>query len=191
MESFDRERFDDVISGRHEDFSFEFYEAVLSEGSGATRSEVFRGVVVAFGTITRFPGLLVAAHRTDKASVGFLRGLFGDRLEELKSGVAALDEIYEFRSDNPDAARPLVTGKLARALEWLGETWPESPVRLALREGDGFLLIPLARNLFELPADGEPIDYTAHVEPMIADLAALLATAALVRKAGSADPKTE
>lgn len=84
-----------------------------------------------------------------------------------------------------------MTGKLAQALAWLRETWPEQPSRVALQDRDGFLLIPLSRNLFELPAISQPLDYKLHVEPMIADMAALLATASLVRKAGAVDAKTE
>jgi hypothetical protein len=57
---------------------------------------------------------------------------------------------------------------------------------VALKDKDGFLLIPLSKNFFELPGIRRPLDYKADVEPMIADMAALLATAALVRKVGEA-----
>lgn len=184
--AFNRQSFDDVVSGRYEDFPFELYEMSLSQKTGKSTSQVFKGVAVAFETITPFPGLLVAICKTG-AVVGFFRGLFGGKLEELQSGNPAIDEAYEFRTDNVDAARPLVTGRLAQALQWLGETWPEQPARVALNGGDGFLLIPLAKNFFELPGISVPLDYKAHVEPMVADMAALLATAALVRKIGMAD----
>ena len=105
--------------------------------------------------------------------------------------MAALDENYDFRTDNVEAARPLVTGRLAQALQWLGETWPEQPARVALKGSDGFLLIPLSKNFFELPDISQPLDYRRHVAPMIADMAALLATAALVRKVGAADEGAE
>lgn len=189
--SFNRESFDDVISGRYEDFPFELYEATLRQKAGKSSSEVFKGVVVAFETITPFPGVLVATRKTGKV-VGFFRGIFGGgELEELQSGVAALDENYEFRTDNVEAARPLVTGRLAKALQWLGETWPEQPARVGLKGSDGFLLIPLSKNFFELPAISQPLEYQGHVEPMIADMAALLATAALVRKIGASDEGSE
>ena len=48
--------------------------------------------------------------------------MFSGKLQELASGVPELDATYEFRTDNLDAARPLVTGRLASALTWLGET---------------------------------------------------------------------
>ena len=189
--SFNRETFDDVISGRYEGFPFELYEATLLNKARKSSSEVFKGVVVAFETITPFPGVLVATRKTGKVA-GFFRGIFGNgELEELQSGVPALDEDYEFRTDNVEAARPLVTGRLAKALQWLGETWPERPARVGLKGSDGFLLIPLSKNFFELPGISQPLDYKGHVEPMIADMAALLATAALVRKIGAADESAE
>lgn len=181
--SFNRQSFDDVVSGYYDGFPFELYEATLRSKAGKSSSEVFRGIVVSFETVTPFPGVLVAARRAGKVA-GFFRGLLGEKLQEIHSGDAALDEVYEFRTDNVEAARPLVTGRLAQALKWLLETWPENPPRVALRDRDGFLLIPLSKNFFELPGISQPLDYKGHVEPMVADMAALLATAALVRKVG-------
>ncbi len=190
VDGFNRQRFDDVISGRYQDFPFELYEATLSLGSGSSKSDVFKGVIVAFETIAPFPGLLVATRRMNKVA-GFFRGLFTSKVEELLSGVPDLDENYAFNTDNVEAARPLVTGRLAQALQWLGETWPEQPARVALSGSDGFLLIPLSKNFFELPDISQPLDYKGHVAPMIADMVSLLATAALVRKIGAADEDAE
>lgn len=184
--TYNRQNFDDVITGRYEGFDFELYEANISQKTGKTESTVFKGVIVAFEKLQPFPGVLVAARRTGKV-VGFFRGLFGSDLQELQSGVTALDEAYEFRTDNVEAARPLVTGRLAQALTWLGDAWPEGQARLALKAGDGYLLLPQTKDFFELPSISVPLDYKAHIEPMVADMAALLATAALVRKAGSKD----
>jgi len=58
---------------------------------------------------------------------------------------------------------------------------------VALSGSDGFLLMPRSKNFFELPHISEPIDYNRHVAPMITDLGAMLATAALVRKIGARD----
>ncbi|TIT30929.1 MAG: DUF3137 domain-containing protein, partial [Mesorhizobium sp.] len=129
---------------------------------------------------------LVATRRTN-AVVGFFRGMFGSKLQDLSSGEPFLDAAYEFRTDNVEAARPLVTGRLAQALKWLGETWPDEPARVALNGSDGFLLLPQAKNFFELPAISVPLDYQTHVAPMISDMGAMLATAALVRKIGVRD----
>ncbi|TIU29330.1 MAG: DUF3137 domain-containing protein, partial [Mesorhizobium sp.] len=184
--AFNRQSFDDTISGRYEDFPFELYEAKLWEGSGKSETTAFKGVIVAFETIEPFPGTLVAARKTNKV-VHFFRGMFANKMQELSSGVAELDAAYEFRTDNIEAARPLVTGRLAQALTWLGETWPYDQARVALSGSDGFLLMPRSKNFFELPDISVPIDYNTHVAPMIADLGAMLATAALVRKIGAKD----
>ena len=184
--SFNRRAFDDIISGRYEDFPFELYEANLREGSGKGATTIFNGVIVAFEAIVPFPGRLVASRRSNR-DVGFFRGIFTARMQELSSGVPELDAAYEFRTDNVEAARPLVTGRLAQALTWLGETWPDDPARIALSGGDGFLLLPQTRNFFELPDISVPLDYQTHVAPMIADMGAMLATAALVRKIGARD----
>jgi hypothetical protein len=184
---FTMSRFDDIISGRYDGFSFELYEADLWDG-GATKNKAttFKGVIVAFEAIEPFPGILVATRRTN-AVMGFFRGMFASKMQDLSSGVPELDAAYEFRTDNLGAARPLVTGRLAQALKWLGETWPDDPARVALNGGDGFLLLPQAKNFFELPDISVPLDYTRHVAPMISDMGAMLATAALVRKIGAKD----
>jgi len=46
-------------------------------------------------------------------------------------------------------------------------------------------------NFFDLPDISVPIDYDTHVAPMIADLGATLATAALARKMGARDEAAE
>lgn len=184
---FTMSRFDDIISGRYDGFPFELYEADLWDGAATkNRATTFKGVIVAFETVEPFPGILVAARRAN-AVMGFFRGLFAARMQELSSGVPELDAAYEFRTDNIEAARPLVTGRLAQALKWLGETWPDDPARIALNGSDGFLLLPQAKNFFELPDISVPLDYTRHVAPMISDMGAMLATAALVRKIGAKD----
>lgn len=183
---FNRQAFDDIISGRYEGFAFELYEAELREGAGKGSSTAFKGVIVAFETTAPFPGILVATRRANVV-VGFFRGMFAGRMQELSSGVPEVDAAYEFRTDNLHAAQPLVSGRLAQALTWLGETWPDDPARVALNGGDGFLLLPQPKNFFELPDISVPLDYQTHVAPMIADMGAMLATAALVRKIGARD----
>ena len=48
--------------------------------------------------------------------------------------------------------------------------------------GDAFVLLPMERNYFDLPGPSAPIDYDRDIKPMIAELVALLETAALVRR---------
>jgi hypothetical protein len=184
--AFNRETFDDVVSGRYQGFPFELYEARLVQKSGKTSRTTFNGVIMAIGAAVAFPGTLLATRKANTV-FGFFRTLFGSRLETIESGVPALDQAYEFRTDNAEAARPLVAGRLAKALQWLGEAWPEEPARIALSHSDIFLLLPQDRNFFELPGVSKPLDYNAHVKPIIADMAALLATAALVRQVGASD----
>ncbi len=189
--SFNRRSFDDVFSGKYEGFPFELYETTLSHKAGKSETTRFRGVIVAFETITPFPGLLVATRKSGQVTK-FFQNMFGrGGLEEMQSGDAQIDEAYDFQTDHPDAARPLVTGRLAQALRWLSETWPNEPARIALRGRDGFLLLPLTKNFFELPGIATPLDYKAHIEPIIADMVSLLATASLVRKVGAADDKPQ
>ena len=187
---FNRQSFDDVVSGSYSGFSFELYEANLRQKAGKSESTIFKGVIVAFEAAAPFPGILIATRKSNMV-VSFFRGIFGGAaLEEVTSGNAALDETYDFRTDNQAAALPLVQGRLAQALQWLGEAWPDEPARVALRGADGFLLLPVSRNFFELPGVSVPLDYKAHIEPIIADMASLLATVSLVRKVNAGDGET-
>ena len=185
--NFTEKSFDDVISGRFDDFPFELYETRLARKAGKSSQTLFKGVILAFGIEQPFPGTLVAVR---KAGIGerLLRDMFGDGgLGEIRSGVGPIDAMYDFRTDNAEAALPLVTGRLARALQWLDEAWPEAPARIALKGQDGFLLLPTSKDFFELPTVHTSIDYTRHVQPIIAEMVSLLVTGSLVRKAGVAD----
>jgi len=175
---------DDFISGNYDGFDFELYETLLTQRAEKHDSTTFQGVIVAFGLKKPFEGTLVATIRTN-AVLSFFDELFGSGLKELRSGVQDLDMAYEFRSDNVEAAQPLVSGQMAQALTWLKEAWPGEPARIALSGTSGFLLLPHQKDFFELPASDVALDYKVHVEPMIADMATILATASLVRKIGS------
>lgn len=175
---------DDSISGTYDDFYFELYEALLIQRNEKSDSTAFQGVIVAFGLEKPFPGILIATVRTN-AVLSFFSEIFGSRLKEIRSGVQELDMAYEFRTANVDAAQPLVSGQMAQALTWLKEAWPGEPARLALKSKDGFLLLPHKKNFFELPGSNVPLDHKTHIEPMIADMATMLAITALVRKIGT------
>lgn len=185
--SFNRQSFDDVVGGSYAGFPFELYEAHLRQKAGKSDSTIFKGVIVAFETVVPFPGFLIATRKSG-AVASFFRGFFGnDTTHEITTGIPALDEKYEFRTNNDGAARPLVQGRLAQALQYLAEAWPEKPSRIALHESDGFLLIPVTKNFFELPSIGTPLDFDAHIRPIIAEMASILATVALVRKVQEPD----
>ncbi|GAA2877605.1 hypothetical protein GGQ99_000114 [Aminobacter niigataensis] len=175
--------FDDIVSGTYEGFSFELYETALWRRVDKSDVTLFDGIIVAFDIAKPFPGTLVATLKTNTV-MGFFREMFGGGLQEISSG-GELDKAYDFRTDNVEAAQPLVSGQMAQALNWLKEAWPGEPARIALTERDGFLLLPHKKEFFELPASTVVLDYKAHIEPMIADMATILATAALVRKIGT------
>lgn len=176
--------FDDSISGTYEDFRFELYETLLIQRNDKYDTTTFQGVIVAFKLENPFPGMLIATVRTN-AVLSFFSEIFGSALVEVRSGVEELDAAYDFRSNNAKAAQPIVSGQMAQALTWLKDAWPGEPARIAFKGKDGFLLLPDKRNFFELPAPNVPLDYKAHVEPMIADMATMLAITALVRKIGT------
>ena len=187
---FDSQMFDEVVSGRRGGFTFELYEARLSRTGAGPDQSVFRGVVLALETEATFPGLLVGTRRSGAVS-RFLRDMFGDsKLTDLESGVADLDDDYAFRSDNVAAAQPLVSGRLGRVLAWLREGWPKDPARVALRGDRAYLLLPHDKDFFALPDVNTPIDFEAHIRPIIADLASLIATGALIRKVNSPEEGT-
>ncbi|PPJ46572.1 hypothetical protein C0075_13000 [Rhizobium sp. KAs_5_22] len=171
----------DLLSGTHEGFAFTLCETELSVGSGSKREVTFDGVIVAFQQENGFPGTLLAARRPGRLAKA-IRGLFDDgRLTEIKSGDDGIDASHEFRSDDPQSAMPRVAA-MAKALDYLSDVWPEGVVRIAVRHKDGFLLVPTKKDFFELPPIGVPLDFERHVQPMIADLMTLLATARLVSR---------
>lgn len=179
---FNRERFDDVVTGNYRGFDFELFEANLSLKTSSEETTTFAGAGLTFEAERPFPGVLIAGLQTPKAKGLFGRLFTGKALEPVTSGIAELDGNYVFLSDNPDAARDLLTGSLARALQWLGETWPDGRALVALKGSDAFVLLPSARNLFELPPDPAPVDFEKDVRPMVTDVFVMLETAALMRK---------
>lgn len=189
--AFDRETFDDVITGRYRGFPFELFEAKLATGSGAAQDVAFRGIGLVFEAVQPFAGILIAGKTVD-VDGGFFKRVFGSAdLQKLEAGQAALDKVYDFRTDNPAAAKPLVVGRLAAALKWLGESWPSGHPLVALKGSDAFVLLPTERDYFELPASDAPLEFDKHIKPMIGDLVSLLETAALIRRVGgdAADTK--
>jgi hypothetical protein len=181
LPSYAQVTFGDVVRGRYRWMRFELYEMHLRSG-GKNDKRVFDGVVVGFDIPGHFPGLLLATPR--RATImKLIRDIFGSKLSTLEAGNPALDAAFEFRSDNPAAAGPLVAGTLGAALEHIGGTWREGPPRLALSEQIGFLLMPTSRNFFELPGVGVTPSYERHIEPLVAELTHLLDTALVVRRA--------
>lgn len=176
---YDTAHYDDFVSGIYQGMDFTLGEIRLTTG-GKNEKDVFKGVVVYFNPPHPFEGRLFAAKRLYGFG-GFVDDLFGDRsLDNIRSGFGELDASYDFRTDQPEKATPLVVGPVASALNYLAEVWPDDTVRLALTGGDAFLMVPTKQDFFELPDLHEDIDWERHVRPMIRNLATLLAAAQLV-----------
>lgn len=178
---FNRTTFGDVIAGTYEDTLIEVFEATFKNKSGKTESTVFKGLVLAFTLEHPFDGLLIAFRRSGDV-VRWFRDLFSGDLQTIDFVNPAIGEAFEVRTDNPDAARRLVDGSLAKALAFLRDTWPDGLPRLALSGQHGYVLLPTTKDSFELPAIGTPLDYRAHVEPLAHELRSLAAIARLAAK---------
>lgn len=178
---FNRRSFGDVIAGTFEDTPIEVFEATFKNKSGKTESTVFKGLVLSFALDHPFDGLLVAFRRSGDV-VRWFRDLFSGDLQTIDFVNPAIGEAFEVRTDNPDAARKLVDGSLAKALAFLRDTWPDGLPRLALSGQHGFVLLPTTKDSFELPGIGTPLDYRAHIEPIAHELRSLAAIARLAAR---------
>lgn len=179
---FTRKGFDDQISGRYEGLDFEVYEASMSRKAGKGTVQVFKGVILAMKLDKPFHGVLVATKPVGSVTK-FFRDLFGSGgLEQVVTGNTAVDEAYEVRSNNPQDALPLAA-RLTAALDQLHDEWPDQPGRVALCESAAFVLLPTAKNFFELPSISQDCDYHQHISPMVGDIRKMLQTARLVKTA--------
>lgn len=173
--------FGDVLRGRHQWMQFELCELELKTG-GKNKRTVFKGLVVSFDMPAAFPGLLLVTPRLGEVA-GFFREMFGARLQVVTANDDLLDALYEFRSDHAGAAQPLVRGPLRAALGDLRRASRDGAPRLALTGKLGFLILPTSKDFFELPGVERAALYERDIEPMVADLVALLDTAGTVRQA--------
>lgn len=178
---FNRTTFGDVIAGSLEGKPIEVFEATFKNKSGKSESTVFKGLVLGFTLDHPFDGLLIAFRKSGDV-VRWFRDLFSGDLHTIDFVNPAIGDAFEVRTDNPDAARKLVDGSLAKALAFLRDTWPDGLPRLALSGQNGFVLLPTTKDSFELPAIGTPLDYRAHVAPMALELRSLAAIALLAAK---------
>ncbi|MGE0502468.1 MAG: DUF3137 domain-containing protein [Rhizobiaceae bacterium] len=180
--NYNRQRFDDVIAGGHQGMKFEAFEASFSRQKDKKADvRVFSGIILSFDLTNPFPGKLIAT-RGSRGVMGSLGDLFSS-LGKVTTGDPSLDESYEFRSDNPEAAVKLVNKRFVEALDGLHATWPGSAGRVVLAGNSGFVLLPTSKNFFELPKIDTACEYDRHIKPMVTDMAGLLATAKLVRAA--------
>ena len=178
-----RIEYDDLIRGTHHGMAFELSECAYWFKAGKTDSKEFQGVVLNFKLDTPFAGELIISKR-QSGFQRFFNGAPADKhLGEFTPENNEVKALHSVRSNNWQHACKLVDGPLAQTLLWLNRTWPDGIARIALKDGDGYLFVPSQKNFFELPDIAISVNYSAHVEPMIRQLAMLLATADLVRKA--------
>lgn len=172
---------DDLIIGRHDGMDFALLEAKLTVGN-KNKETVFRGLIFHFRLADPFPGMLVAATRGgwwEQTMKEFWRT--GPNFE-MSSGNLRLDESHQFYSDNPGAARPVISGPLTSVLIWLGNEWHGGDARIALSGEHGYLMLPSTHNYFSLPGMGDDVVYQRHVKPLVRELVMALAVAHVVRQ---------
>lgn len=180
--SFNKKTFGDIITGRLGDKRFEIYETTLVYNSKNSSTVAFKGLVLGCGTAEEMPGTLVAVRRPPSdfkqsvdALMRSLSGLFGGQRLETVLSRSRLDNTYEFITDRPDEARALLKGRTGEVLAWVNQTWRSDRPRLAVRRAELFVLLPSTKDFFELPPLERPLDYGAHLAPMVRDFASLLA----------------
>lgn len=172
--------FGDCIAGRYKGAQIELFEGLFTRKTNKSTTTVFQGVIVGFDLPQEFAATLVASARRFA-----LFGAIGDAFSSLKAmetGNAALDGIYEIRTDNVAAALPLVQGEFARALGRLAGSWNDNLPRVALAGWSGYVLLPSSKDWLELPSIFTELDYAKHVEPLLGELVHLLDTALDVRE---------
>ncbi len=180
--------FDDGLSGRFDGSDFELCEAELVfQTSNSPDKVAFRGVILSLILSRPFAGRLFGTSRIGGVAKWVRDTFQANGLVEIASGNKVLDDAYEFRTSNPDAAGPLLTGPLQRAFEFALENWGGKAIRLGLVDDRCFLLLPTeqGRDLFELPDIDTPIDFNRHVAPIIEELARILTIGRLIVRANA------
>lgn len=187
--NYNHKTFDDIITGRLDGKRFEIYEVDLRSKSKSSDVVVFKGLVLNCQVVDGIGGTLVAARRPGSglaqsidAALKSIGDLFrSQRMERILSR-SRLDDVYDFLTDRPEEARPLLAGRIGEVLGWVNRTWRSGNPLLAVRRNELYLLLPSSRNFFELPPLDMPLDYGAHLKPMVRDFASLLAIVAEVQK---------
>lgn len=179
--SYNRSSIGDVIAGRYEDLPLEIFEGLFKYKSGKNESVTFKGLIVGFQLEHPYAGTLVAVRRSGSVTRWF-RETFSSGDETIDFANPEIGAAFEVRASDAQAARRVVDGTLAKTLAFLRQTWPDGQPRLALNGQSGFVLLPSAKDFFELPKIGTPIVYSAHIAPMTHELKSLAAIARLAAR---------
>lgn len=173
---------DDWFAGKHEGLQFELSETCLKRKSGKNTRTIFDGLIFHIQRDSTFRGLLLAQRKANVITK-FFRDLFGSKLVSIETGIADIDETHDFRTNaaGPEAAR--LASRMAKALDWLQDSWGHGPVQIAFQDADCYLLLAASKDHFELPGiTAGDIDFDRHILPLIRDMVTLLAIAGLIRK---------
>lgn len=173
---------DDWFAGSYDGVRFELAETHLKKKSGKNTRTIFDGLIFHIRLDSHFRGLLLAQRKADVVTK-FFRDLFGNKLREIQTGIGDIDATHDFRTnaDGPEPAQ--LAARMAKALDWLADTWPHGPVQIAFADADCYLLLAATKDHFELPGITQgDIDFDRHILPMIRDMATLLAIASLIGK---------
>lgn len=173
---------DDWMSGNHEGLWFELSETRLKKKSGKSSRTIFDGLIFHIKRDSNFRGLLLAQKKADVVTK-FFRNLFGSKLEAIETGIGDIDETHDFRTNAAGSEAARLAGRMAKALDWLQESWRHGPVQIAFNETDCYLLLAASKDHFELPGiTAGDIEFDNHILPLIRDMVTLLAIAGLIRK---------
>jgi len=175
---------DDWFAGEHDGLEFELSETEFFTGSGKHKSSLLKALVFHSRREFGFDGLLLAQQKTN-AVHRYFRDLFGKNLRTVKSGLNAVDETHEFRTDKEGPVQAQLSLEMAKVLDWLQRDWRHGPVQIVFQAKDCYLLLAAKANHFELPhIDAGDIDFERDVLPLIRDMVVLLAIGHLIAKIG-------
>lgn len=155
--SFNRSSLEDLFAGTYRDTAFRMVEAKLKRRSrrskgGSSSRTVFKGLLFDVAVPKPFAcRILLTADKGGLANrvEGFFRGKFGGR-EPVAFDHPAFEERYEVYSDNPEAARALMTPALLDSLVALAAAAERKALTAAFADGRFLLALPHRRNLFEI-----------------------------------------
>lgn len=166
-----------VLTGTYPGFPFTIAEADFKIWDDEALIVTLSAIVVVFSQVSSFPGVFAAVEPTPERRgfwSGLPRGLF-----ELEN--AEEHRHHMFLSDMPDAATSRLQGMVA-ALQTIREGWPHGLVRFAIRQQQGYLVLPSTADPFRLPDLGQGIDYNLDVKPLLERLRQIIALARIASR---------
>lgn len=174
--SYDRSRFEDLLTGRRNGVDFEFFEAKLKErrqssSRSGTRTRyvtVFDGQLLRFDFHRRFFGeTLVTRDAGWFNAFGGRRGMDRARLED-----PVFEKAFEVYTTDQVEARFLLTPDMMQALNDLERTFRGKDLRCAFSGQEMFIAVE-GTDLFEPGSLFKPLDNPVRVRELLDDFAAV------------------